>query len=153
MLGLALLAAPAAFAGDGHTLHGVGAVNSSMGGAGVALAIDTLGGLLLNPALATQKDGSHFAFSAEYNQAKNSVSSSVPDPARHRSAARPRTPATASLIPAFGWTHHTQGSNFAYGIGFLGLAGFGADYPQHRPTRCSRRSPTASAASTPTTSC
>ena len=52
---LALLAAPAVHAGDGHTLHGVGAVNSSMGGAGVALPIDTLGGLLLNPALATEQ--------------------------------------------------------------------------------------------------
>ena len=70
LLVLSLAATPAAFAGDGHTLHGVGAVNSSMGGAGVALGIDTIGGLLLNPALATQQDGSHFAFSAEYNQAK-----------------------------------------------------------------------------------
>ena len=35
-----------------------------------------------------------------------------------------------ALIPAFGWVHHTRGSNFAYGIGFLGLAGFGTDYPQ-----------------------
>jgi len=76
----ALLAVPAAYAGDGHTLHGVGAVNSSMGGAGVALGIDALGGLLLNPALATQQDGSHFAFSAEYNTATNAVSSTVPTP-------------------------------------------------------------------------
>ena len=77
---LALLAAPAAYAGNGHTLHGVGAVNSSMGGAGVALGIDTLGGLLLNPALATEQDGSHFAFSAEYNTATNAVSSTVATP-------------------------------------------------------------------------
>ncbi|HEY0510831.1 MAG TPA: outer membrane protein transport protein [Thermoanaerobaculia bacterium] len=129
LLGLALLAAPAAYAGDGHTLHGVGAVNSSMGGAGVALGIDTIGGLLLNPALATQADGSHFAFSAEYNQAKNSVESSVQTPfgtfSGHTDDAGDR-----ALIPAFGWVHHTRGSNFAYGIGFLGLAGFGVDYPQ-----------------------
>src|SRR3954447_23484345 len=77
---LALLAAPAAYAGDGHTLHGVGAVNSSMGGAGVALPVDTIGGLLLTRALATQMDASHFAFSAEYNEAKNGVSSSVATP-------------------------------------------------------------------------
>ena len=76
-LALALMTAPAAWAGNGHTLHGIGAVNSSMGGAGVALPIDTLGGLLLNPALAVQMDGSRFAFSAEYNKAGNSVSSSV----------------------------------------------------------------------------
>jgi long-chain fatty acid transport protein len=126
---LALLAAPAAYAGDGHTLHGVGAVNSSMGGAGVALPIDTLGGLLLNPALATEQDGSHFAFSAEYNTATNAVSSSVATPFGTFSGKTDDFGDTA-LIPAFGWVHHTRGSNFAYGIGFLGLAGFGTDYPQ-----------------------
>ena len=125
----ALLAVPAAYAGDGHTLHGVGAVNSSMGGAGVALGIDALGGLLLNPALATQQDGSHFAFSAEYNTATNAVSSSVATPFGTFSGKTEEAGDTA-LIPAFGWVHHTKGSNFAYGIGFLGLAGFGADYPQ-----------------------
>jgi long-chain fatty acid transport protein len=129
LLVLALLAAPAAFAGNGHTLHGVGAVNSSMGGAGVALGIDTLGGLLLNPALATQMDGSHFAFSAEYNTATNAVSSTVPTPVGPFSGKTDDFGDTA-LIPAFGWMHHTRGSNFAYGIGFLGLAGFGTDYPQ-----------------------
>jgi long-chain fatty acid transport protein len=129
LLSLALLAVPAAYAGDGHTLHGVGAVNSSMGGAGVALGIDTLGGLLLNPALATQEDGSHFAFSAEYNTATNAVSSTVPTPAGPFSG-KTEDFGDAALIPAFGWVHHTKGSNFAYGIGFLGLAGFGTDYPQ-----------------------
>jgi long-chain fatty acid transport protein len=129
LLGLTLLAAPAAYAGDGHTLHGVGAVNSSMGGAGVALPIDTLGGLLLNPALATQQDGSHFAFSAEYNTGTNAVSSSVQTPVGTFSGKTEDFGDTA-LIPAFGWVHHARGSNFAYGIGFLGLAGFGTDYPQ-----------------------
>ncbi|HET9210234.1 MAG TPA: hypothetical protein VFR03_07540, partial [Thermoanaerobaculia bacterium] len=112
---LALLAAPAAFAGNGHTLHGVGAVNSSMGGAGVALPIDTLGGLLLNPALATEQDGSRFAFSAEYNTATNAVSSSVATPFGTFSG-KTEEAGDAALIPAFGWVHHTRGSNFAYGI-------------------------------------
>lgn len=126
---LLLLATPAAWAGNGHTLHGVGAVNSSMGGAGVALPIDTLGGLLLNPALAVGMDGSHFAFSAEYNTAKNKVESTVQTPIGPFSGSTKEGGDTA-LIPAFGFVHHTRGSNFAYGIGFLGLAGFGADYPQ-----------------------
>ena len=129
LLGLTLLAAPAAYAGNGHPLHGVGAVNSSMGGAGVALPIDTLGGLLLNPALATQQDGSRFAVSAEYNDPTNAISSSVQTPVGTFSGTTEDAGDTA-LIPAFGWVHHTRGSNFAYGIGFLGLAGFGTDYPQ-----------------------
>jgi long-chain fatty acid transport protein len=124
-----VLAAPAAWAGNGHNLHGIGAVNSSMGGAGVALPIDTIGGLLLNPALATHLDGSRFAFSAEYNTAKNSVSSSVATPFGTFSGKTEEDGDTA-LIPAFGWTYHKKGSRFASGMGFLGLAGFGADYPQ-----------------------
>ncbi|HEX4963736.1 MAG TPA: outer membrane protein transport protein [Thermoanaerobaculia bacterium] len=130
---LLLLAAPAVWAGDGHNLHGIGAVNSAMGGAGVALPIDTLGGLLLNPALAVGMEGSHFAFSAEYNQAKNAVESTVTIPTPGgplKISGRTDEAGDRALIPAFGFVHHTRGSNFAYGIGFLGLAGFGADYPQ-----------------------
>src|SRR5947199_101967 len=128
-----LLATPAVWAGNGHNLHGIGAVNSSMGGAGVALPIDTLGGLLLNPALAVGMEGSHFAFSAEYNQAKNAVESTVTVPTPGgpiKISGRTNEAGDRSLIPAFGFVHHDRGSNFAYGIGFLGLAGFGADYPQ-----------------------
>ncbi|HYX26546.1 MAG TPA: outer membrane protein transport protein [Thermoanaerobaculia bacterium] len=128
-----VLATPAAWAGNGHNLHGIGAVNSSMGGAGVALPIDTLGGLLLNPALAVGMEGSHFAFSAEYNQAKNAVESTVTVPTPGgplKISGRTDEAGDRVLIPAFGFVHHDRGSNFAYGIGFLGLAGFGADYPQ-----------------------
>jgi long-chain fatty acid transport protein len=120
-----VLATPAAFAGNGHMLHGIGAVNSSMGGTGVALPIDPLGALLLNPALLADLDGNRFAFSAEYNTQKNAVESRVgPFSGRTEDDSDP------AVIPAFGWTHHQRGSRFAYGMGFLGLAGFGADYPQ-----------------------
>lgn len=120
-----LLTAPAAYAGNGHNLHGVGAVNSSMGGAGVALPNDALGALLLNPALLTDLDGSRFQFSAEYNTQKNAVESSAgPFHGRTEDDSDP------ALIPAFGWTRHKDGSRLAYGMGFLGLAGFGADYRQ-----------------------
>jgi long-chain fatty acid transport protein len=120
-----LLATPAAHAGNGHNLHGIGAVNSSMGGAGVALPIDPLGALLLNPALLADLDGSRFAFSAEYNTQKNAVASRVgPFSGRTEDDSDP------AVVPAFGWTQHKRGSRFGYGVGFLGLAGFGVDYPQ-----------------------
>ena len=117
---------PAAWAGNGHILHGVGAVNSSMGGAGVALPNDTLGALLLNPALLAQMDGHRFEFSAEYNDGRRTPSRAE---RRHVLAAAPRKRATRPSIPAFGWTHHKRG-RLAFGMGFLGLAGFGVDYPQ-----------------------
>ena len=129
ILGLASTARPA-FAGDGHFLHGVGAVNSAMGGAGVGLPNDSLGALNLNPALLTELDGSGFEFNAEYAKASNAVSSQVgPFSGRTEESGRP------ALIPAFGFTRHVKDTNFAYGVGFLGLAGFGVDYPQdpHNP--------------------
>lgn len=121
---LTLTALPA-WAGNGHVLHGIGATNSAMGGAGVALPNDALGALHLNPALLADLEGSNFEFSAEYNTAKNAVESSVgPFSGRTEEAG------DTALVPAFGFTHKKDGSRFAYGMGFLGMAGFGADYPQ-----------------------
>lgn len=125
LFGAALLATAPAWAANGHLLHGVGAVNSSMGGAGVALPNDALGALSLNPALLTQIDGHKMEFSAEYNTAKNAVESEIgPFSGRTEEAGDP------SLIPAFGFTVHKPGAGRAFGVGFLGLAGFGVDYPQ-----------------------
>lgn len=119
------LTALPAWAGNGHVLHGIGAVNSAMGGAGVALPNDALGTLHLNPALLADMEGSHFEFSAEYNKAKNAVESQVGP-----FAGRTEEAGDTALVPAFAWTHRKDGSRFAYGMGFLGMAGFGADYPQ-----------------------
>jgi long-chain fatty acid transport protein len=125
LFGAALLAAAPAWAANGHLLHGVGAVNSSMGGAGVALPNDALGALSLNPALLTKLDGHKMEFSAEYNTAKNAVESEIgPFSGRTEEEGDP------SLIPAFGFTVHKPGAGSAFGVGFLGLAGFGVDYPQ-----------------------
>lgn len=125
LLAASLLAAIPAAAGDGNFLHGVGATNSAMGGAGVALPNDALGALNLNPALLTELPGSNFEFSAEYPKAENSVSSQV-GPVSGRTEESGHTP----LIPAFGFTRRPKDSDVAYGVGFLGIAGFGVDYPQ-----------------------
>ncbi|HEY0781944.1 MAG TPA: hypothetical protein VGE98_05770, partial [Thermoanaerobaculia bacterium] len=120
-----VLAAVPASAGNGHFLHGIGAVNSSMGGAGVALPNDTLGALDLNPALLTELDGYTFEFGAEDARAQNSVASQVGP-----FSGKTRENGDNAVIPHFGWTHHEKGSRLAYGVGFLGLAGFGVDSPQ-----------------------
>ena len=114
-----------ASAGNGHFLHGIGAVNSSMGGAGVALPNDALGALNLNPALLVALDGRRFEFSVELNDAQNALESRVgPFSGRTEEAGDP------AVIPSFGWTRHQAGARSAVGVGFLGLAGFGVDYPQ-----------------------
>jgi long-chain fatty acid transport protein len=112
-------------AGNGHILHGIGAVDAALGGAGVALPNDTLGALNSNPALLTRMDGHRLAFSAEFADAQNAVSSQVGP-----FAGRTEESGDVAVIPAFGWTRHREGSRIAYGMGFLGLAGFGVDYPQ-----------------------
>lgn len=124
LLASAFAALPA-WAGNGNQLHGIGAVNSSMGGAGVALPNDALGALNLNPALLTQLDGHKMEFSAELADDDITVTSRVgPFSGSTEHEADP------ALIPAFGFTSHKPGAKVAFGVGFLGLAGFGADYPQ-----------------------
>lgn len=131
--GFALLLAASvalpAWAGNGNQLHGIGAVNSSMGGAGVALPNDALGALNLNPALLTQLDGHKMEFSAELADDDITVKSSVTTPFGAFSGETEHT-ADPALIPAFGFTAHKPGARIAFGVGFLGMAGFGADYPQ-----------------------
>ncbi len=124
-LTLLALLTPPAWAGNGHMLHGVGAVNSSMGGAGTALANDTLGALNLNPALLAALDGHRMEFSVEQTEANNAVESRVgPFSGRTEEEGDP------AIIPAFGWTRHSNGGRSAVGFGVLGRAGFGVDYPQ-----------------------
>ena len=50
---------------DGHFLHGVGAVNNAMGGAGVAAPVSILGTFYLNPAGLIAFDGLRVEFSFE----------------------------------------------------------------------------------------
>ncbi|MEP7012194.1 MAG: outer membrane protein transport protein [Acidobacteriota bacterium] len=115
---------PAA-AGNGHFLHGVGAVNSALGGAGVAFPNDALGALSLNPSLLGHMDGYQFQFSLENVGQDNAVESHVGP-----FAGRTEDQGDDAAVPAFGWTHHEKDSRFAFGMGFLGLAGFSVDYPQ-----------------------
>jgi long-chain fatty acid transport protein len=116
---------PPAAAGNGHFLHGVGAVNDALGGAGVAFPNDALGALNLNPALLARLDGYQFQFSLENVGQDNAVESRVGP-----FSGRTEDEGDDAAVPAFGWTRHKQDSRLAYGMGFLGLAGFSVDYPQ-----------------------
>lgn len=127
-LTLLLLPSPVAQAGNGHFLHGVGAVNSSMGGAGTGLSSDVLGALFLNPALLTRLEGHQMVFGVELVQSDASVTSTVSTPFG------PFTGTTEdgsdlTPIPAVGWSHRPENSSLAFGFGVLGLAGFSTDYP------------------------
>jgi len=126
---LILLFSAPAWAGNGANLHGIGAVNSAMGGAGVALPNDALAALDNNPALLAKLAGHRMEFSTEFAKAKNAVSSTVSGPGFSVSG-RTEDDGKVAVVPAFAWTHHSTTSSAAYGMGFLGISGFGVDYPQ-----------------------
>ena len=63
---------------DGHFLHGVGAVNNAMGGAGVAAPVSILGTFYLNPAGLIAFDGLRVEFSFEMFKPDRTVASEIP---------------------------------------------------------------------------
>ena len=120
-----LLLLPASARAQGHLLHGVGAVNSSMGGAGVALVMESHGALHENPALIVKTEGNQISFSSEFFKAGLRVDSRVGT----RTASTDATE-QVGVIPAFGWIAHDPRSKVGMGFGLLGTAGFRTDYPQ-----------------------
>jgi long-chain fatty acid transport protein len=110
---------------QGHLLHGVGPVNSSMGGAGVAVPMEALGSLHENPALIAKASGNQISFASEFFKDGLRVGSRV-------GTLTASTDATVQLgvIPAFGWIARDANSKVGIGFGLLGTAGFRTDYPQ-----------------------
>ena len=123
LLLLSFAAAPAQ-ATDGHFLHGVGAVNSAMGGAGVAAPGDLLGSFYLNPAGLLCEQGSRVALGFEMMKPQRAVSSTFGGYTGSTASKADYTP-----IPAFGWATSVS-DKLSVGIGMLGIGGFGVDYPQ-----------------------
>ncbi len=114
---------------DGHFVHGVGARNEAMGGAGAGLPTDALSALAWNPALLTRLGDYQFQFGIELLKGSPEVESTVETPFGPFSG-RTEDDTDTLPIPQFGWSHHAQGSRVAYGMGALALAGFFTDYPQ-----------------------
>lgn len=124
-----LLTPCAAMALNGHFLHGVGAVNSAMGGVGVAVPSDVLTALRHNPALLTRLEGHSLAFSVEVLEGDAVVRSTVSTPFGPVSGSTEDVTDPGQL-PAFGWSRTRDDGSLAYGMGFLAVAGFTTDYPQ-----------------------
>lgn len=130
MLGLLLLTnVPRALATDGHFLHGVGAVNSAMGGAGISAPESLLGTFNLNPAGLTAFDGLRMEFSMEMFQANRSVASSAPTPSGDILSGSTESKKSFVPIPAFGVSYRLPGDRVVLGLAGLGTGGFGVDYP------------------------
>lgn len=123
-VGLLFVPASAALATDGHFLHGVGAINSAMGGIGVAEPSSILGAFYVNPAGLAAFRGTAIELGFELFKPDRTLSSS----------AGPMSGSTRSTsqfvpVPAFGWSREVVDDKVVVGVAGLGIGGFGVDYP------------------------
>ena len=123
-LALALALPSAARATDGHFLHGVGAINSAMGGAGVAASGSLLGALYVNPAGLLAFRGTRTELGFEMFKATRAVRSAVGPFAGRTESSSEFTP-----VPAFAWSQSLRDDRLVVAVGGLGIGGFGVDYP------------------------
>lgn len=129
------VAATNASAQSGHVLESIGPVNTSMGGAGTAAPLDTIGALQWNPASIMAFEHSRVSASFEAFAPKTSLASTVEKGAffgvfpTHDLAGKTESDIDLLPIPSFGTVHHLPGSAWAFGVGAIGIGGFGVDYP------------------------
>ncbi len=114
-----------ASATDGHFLHGVGAINSAMGGAGIAAPRSLLGTYYLNPAGLMAFDGTRMEFGFELFRADRTLSSDLPGFA----SGSTRSKRDWVPIPAMAFSTRLKNDRVVVGVGALGIGGFGVDYP------------------------
>jgi long-chain fatty acid transport protein len=124
-LAVALVAAlpAAARATDGHFLHGVGAVNSALGGAAVASNASLLGSFFSNPAGLASFAGTNLEMGFEMMKPERTVTSSYGPMKGSTTSASEFTP-----IPAFGFSTKLN-NGVVVGLAGLGIGGFGVNYP------------------------
>ena len=122
---LCLALVPTSAMAQGASLHGFGPINSSMGGAGVALPEDSLNALGFNPALVTAVQGNQISFTSEFFTDAIQIHTTY----GHLSGdANPTSHLT--IAPSFGWMLRDPSKKMALGFGLIAVAGFGTDYPQ-----------------------
>jgi long-chain fatty acid transport protein len=118
----ATVAQPAA-ATDGHFLHGVGAINSTMGGVGIAMPADVLGAVYTNPAGLMAFENTRADFSFEMFKPTMSLSST--HPMGFSGSTKGTTEFTP--IPALGFSMPV-GDRAVVSLAGLGIGGFGVNY-------------------------
>jgi len=107
---------------DGHFLHGVGAVNSALGGAAVASNTSLLGSFFVNPAGLASFDGTNLEMGFEMMKPERTVTSTYATMTGATTSASEFTP-----IPAFGFSTKLN-NGVVVGLAGLGIGGFGVNY-------------------------
>ena len=114
-----------AIAGNGHFLHGVLPINSSMGGAGVGLPTGAISALWGNPALITRLGYMRFETGTEFFKDDLSTTS-VTAAGVSRTT---KSDGEVGVLPGVGWILRPEGKKFAIGWGLMAAAGFRTNFP------------------------
>lgn len=109
--------------GQGIVLPGVGPVNRSMSGVATATPLDAAGAMHWNPGTLSALQSSEILFGVELIDSQTSLSSSV----------GPFSGSTDSssgikALPTVAMVWKPENSDWTFGLGALGIGGFGVDY-------------------------
>ncbi|MEM6456415.1 MAG: hypothetical protein AAF772_15090, partial [Acidobacteriota bacterium] len=118
-----LVAAAPLVAGNGNLLHGVGAVNSSLGGVSTAMKTDIIGALNTNPALLTRFEGYEIGFSAEVFDDQPIITVDFNNtPGRPDGTFTTEADTELGVLPAIAIGYRPKGKRWAIGGGLLAVA-------------------------------
>ncbi len=121
VLVLTALAPASPLHAQGIAVTGIGPVNRSMGGAGTAAPLDSLGALHWNPGSISALEGNELSFGTELLKADVQLSSNI--------GGSTSGDAGWVAIPTIGWVHHLDGTPMTIGLGVYGVAGFKNNLP------------------------
>ncbi|MFM9963071.1 MAG: OmpP1/FadL family transporter [Planctomycetaceae bacterium] len=131
MLGIALFAAILQSATEaraqGIVLPGVGPVNRSMSGAATAAPLDAAGALQWNPGSISALKGNQILFGVEFIDSQTELSSSLPAALGGASGSTDSNSGIKTL-PTIALVWKPDDSPWTFGLGALGIGGFGVDY-------------------------
>jgi long-chain fatty acid transport protein len=144
VLGLSAMAFASApvWATNGHVLHGVGSINQSLGGAGIATSIDAIGSNSNNVSSLAFLERSSIELGAELFIPDRSFRSQAPLASGGFASGTVDSKSREAVIPTFGLAYKTQDS-WTFGFSAVGIGGFGVDYPANLPNPSGRFNPVA----------
>ena len=110
---------------QGILVSAAGPVNRSMGGAGTAAPLESMGALFWNPASISGLTEDEISFGLAGVLPVLRTDSSITGLGSGSSAAEPGVTPLVNL----GWIHRPEDSNVTYGLGLFSAAGFRTNYP------------------------
>lgn len=124
---------------NGHVLHGVGSINQSLGGAGIATSLDVVGSVTNNVSSIAFLSGNSAEFGAEFFIPDRSMYASFND---GLFAGTVTSKTRSAVIPNFGLAYHVD-DRWTVAFTGAGVGGLGLDYPANLPNASGRFNPLA----------